>query len=1302
VKNKEWCVSLLLACVASVGCRGGDTDGDGSEGSLFNQPPRISNLPETASGWTDSGSYFGVLVEDPDDDRFIWEIRDSDCSFEPSVSGGGSVTWGCLEDEQCEVTIQVTDPRGARDAGVLSIVCRETPPEFSTEPPTDAAEGMDYIYEAACEGFEVFDFGVFHVGEQDTCGGEVFDQTPFGEATYRFKPNEEQGGGECTLHMVCVNEVGATRDQLAQISVRETNTEPSLRTSPARRQTRIGHAGSWSFSPSDTDIPAQRLSLAIEAHDCSFEPELEQDGVLSWRCPLEDEQCRVTVSVTDDGSPEGRGDAVLGIACVDDIVPMLEGAEIYPENPLPGERLDCQPIFGEGGGELPAIEYVWTREDGEVVAQTARLQTDKVRDGDTLTCTATVASEQQSFQASVEVRAIEMVKDLGPSDTDVELWQDTFGRLAFFVTEGKEDATLWTTDHTGQNLRELLSLPRSSASSSRGATITPLSARLDTGIFFIVEDHLDSGLWFTDGTVAGTTRLSSYTPEEQQVFIPRGSALAYMVLQDGIHGAEPWASDGTLAGTRLLADVKPGPSSSGARFSSDPEDLFGDEVIFVANDGVHGFEMWRTDGTSQNTSMLFDFAQGAASGVFFPPRVAGPSLLFIGESPMFGGEVHVSDGTLAGTRIVLDIAQGPASGVNRDFLQRVGERFLFYGTNATSGEELWTTDGTVQNTEILVEVTAGSAPGYVSWTSEVEGSDRVLFVAGLGPARRLWSSDGTPQGTAAITGDATTPFAFDKASWKDALFFDGMIYFLVDDDVHGKQIWRSDGTEVGTSMLQWPAPSALPEGYPDDGSPRELVVYNGFLHFTADDGVNGRELWRTDGTASGTALFADVLPGARGSSPEFVAVDDGLVLLASDTLERREIWGSDGVNPGAIMLSAFDGSSQGSDPSDFLVHRGVLYFTAATSARREFFKYDPLGGGSPAVIGSPYEIADAVKPLVFDDEVYLEGNGYDDTQGLYAISGGLLGVPGLSQPLVKSTPSGDVLLFTTYSTFESEVWRSDGTSSGTARIALLDGALWPTLVPVGDRVLLADRFDDSLYVITEQLDRVIALPARASFEQERQDYMRFGDSVLFRNPEDNELWISDGTAAGTVSLLSGVHDFGARPGDYAEHDGVMYFTAGQSAELWRTDGTAAGTERVMTSGDVGSRQIVDMAFLGDLLVFGTARYFGDIAGLHALDLATSEVTTLSSSVIFAPDAALSASVILDDRLVFAALRAKDGGAVGQLWVTDGTSRGTRQVMILEQASDVELPVGVEFVELNDSVYFSFDDGVHGSELWRIE
>src|SRR5215218_1923401 len=54
----------------------------------------------------------------------------------------------------------------------------------------------------------------------------------------------------------------------------------------------------------------------------------------------------------------------------------------------------------------------------------------------------------------------------------------------------------------------------------------------------------------------------------------------------------------------------------------------------------------------------------------------------------------------------------------------------------------------------------------------------------------------------------------------------------------------------------------------------EIATFNGFVYFVANDDVHGNELWRTDGTNEGTALVSDIYPGlpSTNSNPHRLTV----------------------------------------------------------------------------------------------------------------------------------------------------------------------------------------------------------------------------------------------------------------------------------------------------------------------------------------------------------------------------------------------------------------------------------------------
>src|SRR5439155_13429630 len=94
----------------------------------------------------------------------------------------------------------------------------------------------------------------------------------------------------------------------------------------------------------------------------------------------------------------------------------------------------------------------------------------------------------------------------------------------------------------------------------------------------------------------------------------------------------------------------------------------------------------------------------------------------------------------------------------------------------------------------------------------------------------------------------------------------GTVFYFADDGVHGRELWKSDGTTVGTVLVSDIRPGSV--GSAVTGLNRTMTTVGNTVYFVADDGVHGAELWKTDGTAVGTMLVSDINAGANGSTPQ--------------------------------------------------------------------------------------------------------------------------------------------------------------------------------------------------------------------------------------------------------------------------------------------------------------------------------------------------------------------------------------------------------------------------------------------------
>ena len=241
-------------------------------------------------------------------------------------------------------------------------------------------------------------------------------------------------------------------------------------------------------------------------------------------------------------------------------------------------------------------------------------------------------------------------------------------------------------------------------------------------------------IWRTNGAV--TTRVVMPTvPATRLPASPRhlaavGSTL-YFGGSDSAGGYSLWAYNTTaLPPPVWLRSFSWYPGQSNPDGRKSPLMLaFGSQLFFVANDGVHGDELWRSNGTPAGTVQVSDIAIGPTSSLPDQFTAAGTSILyFVANDGIWGRELWRTDGTAPGTRRVTDINLGSGNSNPLD-LTAVGSRLYFTADDSVNGRQLWVTDLVTDTARRLTSRTMWGSGTEFYVTENSSGTTRNLTVA---------------------------------------------------------------------------------------------------------------------------------------------------------------------------------------------------------------------------------------------------------------------------------------------------------------------------------------------------------------------------------------------------------------------------------------------------------------------------------------------------------------------------------------------------------------------------------------------
>lgn len=419
---------------------------------------------------------------------------------------------------------------------------------------------------------------------------------------------------------------------------------------------------------------------------------------------------------------------------------------------------------------------------------------------------------------------------------------------------------------------------------------------------------------------------------------------------------------------------------------------------------------------------------------------------------------------------------------------------------------------------------------------------------------------------------------------------------------------------------------------------RNTAAAGGNFYLLAAQKGSPLQLWRSSGTTESTIALTDL---SRASSIDMANVSGVLYFVGSSPSTGQELWRTDGTVAGTRLVKDLTPGTGNSDIANMFAFGSQLYFRN----HGDLCVSDGTSAGTKRV-------ADVVP------------NGNDNVR--------------------EFTRVNSLLYFTAGSSFNDVgLYKTDGET--VTPIAALPRGSISDLELVGSNLFF--RYNSALWKLDTTSDRSVQVADVNAF-----NLAELNGGLIFST--GFQLWKSDGTAAGTREI--GLVDF---PGDFYNHQGILYFNAGSSAsidgvELWRSDGTASGTFLLKDIdpdfdyfGQGASSYPDNFTNFNGQLVFTT---HSTTRGLWTTDGTAAGTVPIVTGQVGVPQVA-------GNRLWV--VRSAETGPNKQL--LRYTSGASRPVVIdppgVDQGSSVPGPL----LELNGKYYMFADDGVVGRELFRL-
>jgi ELWxxDGT repeat protein len=815
----------------------------------------------------------------------------------------------------------------------------------------------------------------------------------------------------------------------------------------------------------------------------------------------------------------------------------------------------------------------------------------------------TLAHGKELWTSDGTPKGTRLLKDISPGaepsrlSSPVAFGLPDDGKVAFLHGSGLEMPNLWVTDGTKAGTLRVLESP------GNDSLLTPVAGTTN-GFFIEVwgEEEPRPDLYFSDGTAGGVVLLNPEVNGSPLFAEPYGYTMngpwCYFTANDG----ELWRSDGTTAGTTKLS-IPEMPSVYRLKVTDShliahtaPEA----DVYEIWSYPLAGGEWTRLAPAAGKTWVNINAMVAAGEDVFF-------GVQYIGQP----AELWATDGTAAGTRKIPLIHDGKESATTGSGLTAWNGAVYLTAQNPDQDMDLWRSDGTAAGTGRLA-LFEDASPYVVPY--EISAASPFFHFHSLNPQGEweLWRTGGTAASTRRVRG---APGSYPYFA-QGPLFAEGKggTFAVADQATSEEALWRTRGNAAGAVRLTRPErtnASGITATHPK-ALPYEMV--DGKLLAFVETG-SGHELWRMNADGSRAhAVWRSPVPLEEGYGliGFHGMTGHGALFSFFGTGGPRQLWVTDGTKRGTRLLADHGNETHDAYPSDF-VRIGETWFYTVTNRvygeQSSFWKTDGTPAGTTKIVAAdgtaPSPVAGELL-VVFQERVYFLGLVAEGKTGLWRSDGTAAGTVLLKdewlghygEQAAHLSAAAGKLLFTVRTNSLDIPWQSDGTTAGTVRIVQHDTfgswGMSPALDLNGVAIFQADdqwwRHNGNGTV------QVTSVPGYHLNGWDDNTHVVAGGLLFYQGVAENdvELWVTDGTP-GNERLVKDIAPGSevSIPREMIAVGNQIYFNARDAEhgfELWRSDGTEAGTVLVadIDPGPADSYP-TGLKVLGDKLYFTATR-----------------------------------------------------------------------------------------------------------------